>query len=388
MIMEEVVRKYKVLVVDDEEEVEPMFRQRMRREIRGGRYEFIFARSGLEAMGVLDERSDIDMVITDINMPEMDGLELLEQLNQGNPDLRSVILSAYGDMTNIRTAMNHGAFDFITKPVDFDDLRVTIERTLKNIERWREAMASRDELVSLHRELEVANEMQQMIVPGEFPVHDDYEVFGRMRPARDVGGDFFDVMWLDETNIGLVVADVSGKGVPAALMMMSSRTLLKGVAANLREPGEVLAAVNDMLCEGNRLNMFVTVFYGVYNVETGVLRYANGGHNSPLLERNGKVSELRLTDGVVLGLLAGFEYATDELQMSEGDTVVFFTDGVSEAEDVDAEPFGMERFAQVLVDESGSVRETIENIFAKVDEFTGLRPQFDDITCLGLRRKC
>ena len=386
-MMVDEARKYKVLVVDDEEEVEPMFRQRMRREIRGGRYEFVFARSGVEAMEVLDSSSDIDMVITDINMPEMDGLELLEQIKHGKPDLRSVILSAYGDMTNIRSAMNQGAFDFITKPVDFDDLRVTIARTLENIERWREAAASHDELVTLHRELELANEMQQMIVPGEFPVHDEYEVFGRMRPARNVGGDFFDVMWLDDRNVGLVVADVSGKGVPAALMMMSSRTLLKGVASNVREPGEVLELVNDMLCERNKLNMFVTVFYGVYDVESGILRYANAGHNSPLLESNRVVSELNLTGGVVLGLLPGCEFQTDELQLSEGDTVVMFTDGVSEAEDAASEAFGMERFSQVLVDGAGSVRDTIENVFASVDEFTGRRPQFDDITCLALKRK-
>ena len=387
-MMVEENRKYKVLVVDDEEAVEPMFRQRMRREIRGGQYEFVFARSGIEAMQLLDASSDIDMVITDINMPEMDGLELLEQINGGKLDLRSVILSAYGDMSNIRSAMNHGAFDFITKPVDFDDLRVTIARTLENIERWREASASHDELVSLHRELELANEMQQMIVPGEFPLHDRYEVFGRMRPARNVGGDFFDVLWLDDRNVGLVVADVSGKGVPAALMMMSSRTLLKGVASNVRDPGEVLGLVNDMLCDGNRLNMFVSVFYGVYDIESGVLRYANAGHNSPLLEGKGMVSELNLTNGVVLGLRPGCDFKSDELQLSEGDTVVLFTDGVSEAEDAESEAFGMERFSQVLLEASGSVQETIEKVFARVDEFTGRRPQFDDITCFALRRKC
>ena len=119
----------------------------MRRDVRSGRYQFVFARNGVEALERLNEDGDIDMVLSDINMPQMDGLTLLSQIPDVDPNIRSVIVSAYGDMKNIRTAMNRGAFDFVTKPLDFDDLRVTIDRTLRHLMEWREALSSRDQLV-------------------------------------------------------------------------------------------------------------------------------------------------------------------------------------------------------------------------------------------------
>ena len=155
------------------------------------------------------------MVLSDINMPQMDGLTLLQQIPKVDPDLRAVIISAYGDMKNIRTAMNRGAFDFVTKPIDFEDLEVTIERTLSNIAEWRDALLSRDKLVVLQNELDVASSMQQSILPTQFPKGPSYEVFGSMKPARSVGGDFFDIMRLENGKIGVAIADVSGKGVIA-----------------------------------------------------------------------------------------------------------------------------------------------------------------------------
>lgn len=147
---------FKILVVDDEPDLEPLVLQRMRRRIRAGQYSFVFAHNGVEALEVLRQEEDIDMVISDINMPQMDGLTLLEQIPKVDPNVRSIIISAYGDMKNIRTAMNRGAFDFVTKPLDFDDLQLTIDRTLAHLVEWREALSSRDRLVSLENELNVA----------------------------------------------------------------------------------------------------------------------------------------------------------------------------------------------------------------------------------------
>ena len=244
-------RTYKILVVDDEPDVEPLVLQRMRRRIRSGRYSFVFAQNGVEALERLQNDGTIDMVVSDINMPQMDGLTLLQQIPNVDPDIRAVIISAYGDMKNIRTAMNRGAFDFVTKPIDFEDLEVTIDRTLGHIAQWREALSSRDKLVALQNELDVARNMQQSILPTAFPRGDDFEIYGSMEPARSVGGDFFDVVQLDHERVGVAIADVSGKGVPAALFMMSSRTLLKGSAIGHPEPAEVLKEVNDLLTQDN-----------------------------------------------------------------------------------------------------------------------------------------
>ena len=136
----------------------------------------MFARNGIEALERLNKDEEIDMVLSDINMPQMDGLTLLEQIPKVDPNIRSVIISAYGDMKNIRTAMNRGAFDFVTKPLDFKDLRHTIERTLKHLIEWRAALASRDQLVVLQNELDVASKIQQSILPTRFP--EDRQVRG------------------------------------------------------------------------------------------------------------------------------------------------------------------------------------------------------------------
>ena len=125
-------KKFKILVVDDEPDMPPLVRQAMRPEIRAGKYSFLFAEDGSNALEQLEEHTDVDMVVSDINMPRMDGLALLEQISTQNPDIRAIIVSAYGDMKNIRKAMNRGAFDFITKPLDFDDFRITIERAREN----------------------------------------------------------------------------------------------------------------------------------------------------------------------------------------------------------------------------------------------------------------
>ena len=139
---------HRILVVDDEPDLEGLVLQRMRREIRSGRYSFVFARNGIEALERLNDDDGIDIVITDINMPEMDGLTLLEQIPAFDPKLRCVIVSAYGDMKNIRTAMNRGAFDFLNKPIDFEDLRLTIERSLEHLKSVREAFEARDRMLA------------------------------------------------------------------------------------------------------------------------------------------------------------------------------------------------------------------------------------------------
>ena len=380
--------QYKILMVDDESDLEQLVRQRMRREIRSGQYAFLFAGDGVEALEALGEHSDIDLVLSDINMPRMDGLTLLEKIPDVDTDLRSVVISAYGDMKNIRAAMNRGAFDFVTKPIDFDDLRVTIDRGLRQLEMWREAEASKDKLLTLQSELDVANSMQQSILPKQFPKNEQYELYGSMAPARNVGGDFFDIIRLEYGRLGMAIADVSDKGIPAALFMMSSRTLLKGAALGDDDPGTVVTVVNDQLQDGNEANMFVTLFYAVYDPESGLVRYANGGHNPPLIvHKDGSSTILPLTGGVALGVAPQFEFSTDQVRLEPGEALVMYTDGVSEAEDLDSEEFGMDRLLEVFAGATlESAREANDAVFAAVRKFAGDRSQSDDITCLVLLR--
>ena len=258
-------------------------------------------KTGLEALEKLNADPTIDMVLSDINMPKMDGLTLLQQLPGVDPNLRAVIISAYGDMDNIRTAMNRGAFDFVTKPIDFDDLKITISRTLEHLAEWREALSSRDQLVALQNELSIASQLQQSILPKTPPVNDKYEVSANMEPARNIGGDFYDYFTLDN-QVALVVADVSDKGIPASMFMMSSRTALKGAAIGVRTPEMVVGEVNNQLHQDNPTFMFVTLIYALFNPDTGLFTYSTAGHDPPLLvSGEGTVTELPLTKGVALG---------------------------------------------------------------------------------------
>ena len=379
---------WRILVVDDEPDLEPLVLQRMRRQIRSGKYEFVFAGNGLEALEKLRTDDSIDLLLSDINMPQMDGLTLLSQVSSIHQDLRAVIISAYGDMANIRTAMNRGAFDFVTKPVDFDDLQITIERTVQHLQQWREATASRDKLVTLQNELDIAANVQQSILPGDFPSSDKYQTCANMVPARNVGGDFFDFVSLPQDCVFATVADVSDKRIPAALCMMSSRTALKGAAIGSGSPGAALAEANRVLQADNPTAMFVTVISAVYDPHNGQCTYASGGHDPPVVvHADGKASQLPSTGGIALGIVPGLSFAEETVKLEPGETLLLYTDGVSEAMNVDQEEFGIKRILELFngrpprdADEATAV------IFEAVAEFAGEAPASDDITCLTLHR--
>ena len=381
-------RPYNVLVVDDEEDVPAMFKQRLRRDVRQGHYALHFANSGVEALSVLEDRSDIDLVVTDINMPEMGGLKLLEHIAELDLNLRAVVLSAYGNIGNIRAAMNLGAFDFVMKPVDFDDMRSTMERCLRNLELWREASAAHDDLISLNRDLETAWRIQDSALPRSFPIHGSYSIHGRLEPARMVSGDFYDVIRLDGGRLGLVVADVSGKGVPAAMLMMSTRTLLRGLAVGHHDPGAVLAEVNDVLSVDNELATFVTMFFGIFDPADGSVTYANAGHDFPLLFGFGEdCAEHEGSRGVALGLLPELRYPVCRIQLGPGQGLCVCTDGVTEAENASGGMLGVDGVRSVLsgLDLGCVAAEGVTSLVVDaVHEFAGDHHQSDDITCLVL----
>ena len=377
----------RLLVVDDEEDLELLIRQKFRRRIRKGEFDFVFAHNGQEALERLAENPDIHLVLSDINMPVMDGLALLSKLEDTNPDVQAVIVSAYGDMDNIRTAMNRGAFDFVTKPINFDDLEITIEKTLNHIHALETAQEARDRLVVLKRELDVAQQVQMSALPGDLPSSETHEVQALMIPAREVGGDFYDFFPLSDALIGLVIADVSGKGIPAALFTLMTRTLLKGTARDSPSPADCLSRVNDLLAEDNETCIFITLFYGVFDLRDGSFRYSNGGHNPPRLVRgDSQVEELPTTGNLVLGIAPGHEYHNGEVRLAPGDVLFLYTDGITEAQNATYEEFGEERLDATLAG-LGQVaaHDIVTTVVDEVHAFAGDAPQSDDITCVAMR---
>ena len=384
----------KILSVDDEAPIELLMKQYFRRKIKAGEYEFLFARNGAEALMVLENNPDIEIILCDINMPEMDGLTLLSKVNEmRNPALRVIMVSAYGDMKNIRQAMNNGAFDFATKPIDMEDLSRTIEKAIAQIHYVHESQKEHTQLVSLKVDLTSASEIQQYFLPRVFPPFpedsDKVDIFASMEAAKDVGGDFYDFFRIDEDRIALVIGDVCGKGIPAALFMVLSQTIIRSKASQYTSAAECMTEANHLLASYSVESMFVTVFYVIYNTKTGLVTYCNAGHNPPhILRADGTVERLPKTKNVIVGVYDGVKYKEDTLQLEHGDTLVMFTDGVTEARNQAREEFGTERLNYMLSGLANTnCRQMVETVKAGLATFVDGAEQHDDITMLVIKRK-
>jgi sigma-B regulation protein RsbU (phosphoserine phosphatase) len=249
------------------------------------------------------------------------------------------------------------------------------------------------QLESLKTDLAVAAEIQQAILPRIFPPFPENEreldLAALMTPAKDVGGDFYDFFRIDEDRIGLVMADVSGKGIPAAIFMAVSRTLIRTIGLQGYAPGDCLTKSNELLSKESVDCMFVTVFYAIYNVKTGEMEYSNGGHNSPvIIKADGSVQMLPTSTSCMVGAVEGITYPKETLTLGVGDTLVMYTDGVNEAMNEANEEYGDDRMMNFLATQKGKdCRSIIDNQLADIKAFVGNAPQSDDITLMALTRK-
>lgn len=239
-------------------------------------------------------------------------------------------------------------------------------------------------------ELSVASNIQRDMLPcifPAFPERAEFDIHATMQPAKEVGGDFYDFFLVDDDHLSLVMADVSGKGVPAALFMVIAKTLLKNSVQNGLSPKAVLEKVNNQLCENNEAEMFVTVWLGIYEISTGKLTAANAGHEYPAIRKaNGEFELFKDKHGFVLAGMEEAKYKEYELQLNAGDTLFVYTDGVAEATDATNVLYGTDRMLNSLNKEADvSPEELLRLLKEDVDKFVGKAPQFDDITMLGLK---
>ena len=241
-------------------------------------------------------------------------------------------------------------------------------------------------------ELNVATQIQANMLPRIFPAfpnHTEFDLYATMEPAKEVGGDFYDFFMVDEDHVALVIADVSGKGVPAALFMVIAKTLLKNQASSTSSPAEILSKVNMQLCENNDAQMFVTTWLGIYEISTGKVRAANAGHEYPALRRaDGSFELLKDKHGFVLGGMEGLKFKEYEFEIEPGGTLFVYTDGVAEATDTADQLFGTDRMLDALnIDPDAAPEKLISNVKEAIDVFVGEAPQFDDTTMLCFKRK-
>jgi sigma-B regulation protein RsbU (phosphoserine phosphatase) len=381
----------KILVVDDEPDIELLIQQKFAKQLKTKEIEFVFASNGSEALKALYQDPEIHVILTDINMPEMDGLVLLSHLQDLNRIFKAVIISAYGDMSNIRKAMTRGATDFITKPIDFKDLEVTIFNAIEQCITLKKSLEAQKLLSDLEKELEIASNIQQSVIPHHFdpfPSNHTFEIYGTMIPAKQIGGDFFDFFPLDQNRLGFVIADVSGKGIPAAFFMSMSRVILRATAQKEFSPEKCLEEANHLLCMDNDACMFVTTFYGIYHIQTGLVECANAGHTPPyLLKADGTMTMITRNEGIPLGIMHPYSYIRYQFALDKGDCLILYTDGMIEACNSQNETYGEERFAHSIREwTSGPLPTLTTHLLVRLAQFTQGTPSFDDEALLCLKR--
>ncbi|MCH8558509.1 MAG: SpoIIE family protein phosphatase [Balneolia bacterium] len=381
----------KILIVDDEPDLQILMLQRFKKQVQSGLFEFLFAEDGVEALTIVKGNPGVSLILSDINMPGMDGLSLLTELQALKlHSLKTVMVSAYGDMENIRTAMNRGAYDFVTKPINFADLQTTIEKTLREIERIEKSIENELQLRAITTDLDMAARIQQQILKKEFPAFPEderFDIFAHMIAAKHVGGDFFDFFKTGDDKLVFFIGDVAGKGMPASIYMAVCDTMLKSIGSETADPAACLNRVNQMLIPVSELTTFVTAFYGVLDLRTGEFSYCNGGHNLPfLLRADGTVSMLEDVGGLLLGKFGFAQYESHTITLKPGDTLFTYTDGISEAENGNRELYGEDRMMRLLERTIGKPVETVvKSAFLDVLKFAEAHEQSDDITAMAVR---
>lgn len=267
----------------------------------------------------------------------------------------------------------------------FNNMSASLQEYIKNLS---SVMAEKERIGA---ELNVATQIQADMLPSIFPAfpeREEFDIYATMQPAKEVGGDFYDFFLIDDDHLAVVIADVSGKGVPAALFMVIAKTLLKNRAQMGDSPAKVLEVVNNQLCENNKAEMFVTVWFGVMQISTGKIVAANAGHEKPIIRKaDGEFEIFKDKHGFVMGGMEGMKYKEYELEIEKGGCLFVYTDGVPEATSSDSELFGMERLVQVLNEEKDApLPDILKSVKVSIDKFVKDAPQFDDITMLALYR--
>ncbi len=304
----------------------------------------------------------------------------------------SKIAKTFGKNTDIYERINNilqkcQKYIYFTSEVgelarSYKEMATELDDYVKNL---TEATAKQQKI---HTELSIATSIQRAVLSKPLEV-EGFENYAIMRPALEVGGDFYDNFFIDDDHLALLIADVSGKGVPAALFMMVSKIVLKHNLQNGLSPAEALNRANDELAEHNVHDMFVTCICGILNIKTGKLVYANAGHEKPFFRhKDGEFKTADVKSGFVLAGMPGYKYQNFEVQLQPGDTIFTYTDGIPEATNEKDEEFGMERLRKILNDaKDDSIRLMCRKVRMAVKEFSGNAPQFDDITMLSFKMK-
>jgi len=372
----------RLLVVDDDR----VNRMVMGRYLENEGHQVEFAVNGLEALEKL-RTSIFDMVLLDIEMPEMNGYQVLEQIRQVPMwrDMPVIVTSALEELDSVVRCIENGAEDYLVKPVNRVLLKARIDASLEK-KRLRDQQTAL--LNQLEREMEIARKTQQSILPEKLPEPVEYEFGALMIPARAVGGDFYQFLDLGGERWGIVIGDVSDKGLPAALFMTLTYSLMKAEAERNLTPGQVVREVNRHLLGMNASSMFVTILYGILDCNTGEFTYARAGHLAPaLFDRQGSPVAVAMNPGQPIGLFENFKIDEASIQVPPGGLLVLSSDGLTEPVDPMDREFGEQgMFVVVQTCRELQSQQICNALWQAVQKHCGPVDQQDDFTLVVVKR--
>ena len=346
----------------------------------------VYAENGRQALEILRAQS-VEMMLLDIEMPEMNGYQVLEQVI-ADPKLRDIpviVTSGLEEIESVVKCIEMGAEDYLTKPINQVLLRARINASLEK-KRLRDQQIRL--LKQMEEDLEIARQTQQSILPDHLPEQEGYDFGARMIPARIVAGDFYGFVQLESDRLGVVIGDVTDKGLPAALFMALTYSLVNVVATLFDSPVDTLAAVNQHLMTMNASSMFVTLLYGILNYQTGQFRYARAGHLLPVvLDSDGQAQKINYDLGQPLGLFNDFAIDEQNITIPAGGMILLYSDGISETSNLQGDEFGYQRLHALLAQHRNLPAQVIcEQLWQAIQAHSeNLQPQ-DDFTSVVIKR--
>ncbi|HEX6811259.1 MAG TPA: fused response regulator/phosphatase [Planctomycetota bacterium] len=371
----------RILIVDDAKANVDVLVEALR-----GEYKLSVALNGESALRMI-EKAPPDLVLLDIVMPGIDGYEVCRRLRAAAPtrELPVMFLSALEDVANKARGFEVGANDYLTKPFEILEVKARVHSLLK-AKAWSDAVKEK-----IASELQVAREIQLGILPSDIAASTNgtgLEIEAFLEPAREVGGDLYEVLRTEDGRVLVLVGDVSGKGIPAALFMAVTMTLVRTLGRQFHEPDRIVREVSDALARQNPRDMFVTLLCAIYDPREGVVSCASAGHPSPVLLSATRPPELPVAKPAGLaGLAVGLQVPCTKIALGKGETLVLYSDGVTEAFDTSGQLFGEEGLVAHLAASPGrTARETVDGIAGAIRRFAGAEPQSDDIAILAVRR--
>ena len=358
--------------------------------VTGMGWQVSFTQSMKELNAWLRSQANFDAVLIDLDTDGLDSSRLLKNLHGSYPMLKVVTMSQDASPRRVRMAMKNGVYDFMPKPLDLNDLKRTLQKTVHAAEELKKNVSDFEEIIAIEHELDVARNIQSAIIPDRLSGSGqaEYEISGRNQAAQKVGGDFFDYFMLDNNLLGFVIGDVASKGIPAAIFMSVSRSLFKAIAAKGGDPASCLRELNQVLVMESDPALFIAIFYGILELSSGKINYANGGHTYPtVVRKDGTLCVLDQPGGMVLGVVENVDYQLYHEELQAGDLFFTATDGFDELTDAHGKPVSDHFLKRHLIGQRHeTVNKILDSIYRAVFQIHPDNQSLnDDITCLLLK---